>query len=96
MNLQEFLDFQKNTTKNVMTEKSLAESQIKNYYSGREIKVGDKVLIGIVSEFDPETKLPFTIMNFCEEEVGVVYERDDNFTKDKVGIDLPILKKIQK
>lgn len=96
MNLKDFLKFQIENSTNIVTEKSLAEAELKQYYSGRDIRVGDKVLIGIIAETDPVTNLPFTIINFCEDEIDLIYEEDTNFTKERVGIDLPILKRIEK
>lgn len=96
MKLNEFINFQKNLEKNVVTEQSLQETEIKEYFSGRKIKVGDVVLIGMLNQLDETSGLPITIINFCEEEIGSIYERDDDFTKENMGVDLPILKKIQK
>lgn len=93
MKLNEFIDFQLNNKTNVVTEESLEKTEIKNYFSGKKIEVGDSILIGILHEEDKSTGLPFTIVNFHKDELGKFYEMDENFTKNKIGMDLPILKR---
>lgn len=93
MRLNEFIDFQLNNKMNVVTEESLEKAELKTYYSGKKIEVGDTILIGILYEEDKSSGLPFTIINFHKDELGKLYEMDSNFTKNKIGMDLPILKR---
>lgn len=92
MKLDEFIEYQKKQIENIVTKESLGATEIKKYYSGREIKVGDVVLIGIIQENDDVTGLPIKIINFHEDEIDTIYEIDENYSKQKIGFDLPIIK----
>lgn len=92
MKLEEFIEYQKKQIENIVTEESLSKTELKKYHSGRDIKVGDTVLIGIIHENDPTSGLPIKIINFHEEELGTIYELDEKFTKQKIGFDLPVIK----
>ena len=94
MTLEEFLKFQLENIEGITTEE-LENSPEKKFFSGRDIEVGDKVLIGVILENDTNTGLPVTMIKFHQDEIGTVYDKDKEMTKDKIGIDLPILKKIK-
>jgi hypothetical protein len=94
MTLEEFLKFQLENIEGITAEE-LKNSPEKKFFSGRDIEVGDKVLIGVILENDTNTGLPVTMIKFHQDEIGTVYDKDKEMTKDKIGIDLPILKKIK-
>jgi hypothetical protein len=94
MKLEEFLKFQIDNIEGISAEE-LENSPDKKYFSGRNVQVGDKILIGIILETDINTGLPITIITFHQDEIGVIYQKDEEMTKDKIGVDLPVLKKIK-
>jgi hypothetical protein len=95
MKLEEFLQFQINNTKIVLTEEEAKKNPNQRYSSGRKMEIGDKVLVGFIMESDALTKLPVTIITFHEDEIGTVYGQDEQMTKEKIGMDIPVLKKLK-
>ena len=79
----------------IVSEDDLRKNPNQKFSSGRIVKAGDKVLIGIIFETDLSTNLPIKVITFHEEEFGTVYTQDEKMTKEKIGIDIPVLKKIK-
>ena len=58
-------------------------SQLKhnNYYSGMAKKIGDTVLFGMLKEESENGDLSLNLITFHEEELGELYEEDEEFYK---------------
>lgn len=95
MNFKEFYDFQMKNLEKGVTQEDLDKLTEKKFSSGREIKIGDKIITGILNIPDEKTKLPITIISLHPEELGTVYVQDEQMTKSGIGLDLPMLKKIK-
>ena len=95
MNLKEFFEYQLKNTTVIVTEEELKKNPNQKFYSGRKIEVGDKVLVGLILEPDPITKLPTKVITLHEDELETIYVQDERMTKEKIGIDVPVLKKLK-
>ena len=58
-------------------------SQLKNksYFSGRAKQIGDTVLFGMLKEQSESGDLSLSLITFHEEELGELYEEDEEFYK---------------
>jgi hypothetical protein len=84
-----------NACAKIITHEELSKMKEKFYTSGREIKVGDKLIFGLIKDDDPENIISVKTIALHPDEFGTVYEQDETMTKSQFGIDLPILKKIK-
>jgi hypothetical protein len=89
MTLQEKIQYQINDG-SPLSEDMINSLGTKFYTSGDKIKIGDRILYGVmkVKEFEDS----FIIISFNEEEIGVIYHEDTSINRD--DIKLPILLKI--
>ena len=72
-----------------LTEEILNKLSVKNYTSGRAMQIGDQVLYGILRTDSNEIKINF--IQFHIDELGVIYEVDQNYISDTFEIKLPYL-----
>jgi hypothetical protein len=59
----------------------LSQLKHKNYYSGMSKKIGDTVLFGMLKEESENGDLSLNLITFHEEELGELYEEDEEFYK---------------
>ncbi len=74
----------------------LSQLKDKSYFSGRNKQVGDTVLFGMLKEEDEGEEVHLRLITFHEEEIGVLYEQDENFYDrgNKTSM-LPSIKRIE-
>jgi hypothetical protein len=72
----------------------LSQLKEKGYSSGKPKQIGDTVLFGMLKEQNEDGELGIRLITFHEEELGSLYEEDDEFYPKKVG-KLPNIKKIE-
>ena len=71
----------------------LSQLKDKGYFSGKSKQIGDTVLFGMLKEQNEDGELGLRVITFHEEELGLLYEEDNEFYPKKIG-KLPNIKKI--
>ena len=71
----------------------LSQLKNKNYYSGMSKKIGDTVLFGMLKEESENGDLSLNLITFHEEELGELYEEDEEFYKVNKISKIPNIKR---
>lgn len=75
-----------------LTEEILNKLSVKNYTSGRAMQIGDQVLYGILrTDSISNNEIKINFIQFHIDELGVIYEVDQNYISDTFEIKLPYL-----
>lgn len=74
-------------TNKVVTEESLLEMKNKTYHNGDEVRVGDKVLFGMVAGKDNEGNVNLTMIMINENQIDL-YESDEPYVRNDAYIPL--------
>jgi hypothetical protein len=72
-----------------VTEESFAEMKTKTYHNGDDVKVGDKILFGMILDIDENEQKQISMIMLCEAQIDY-YETDDRHVIADTY--LPILK----
>ncbi len=67
----------------------------KFYFSGRPKQVGETVLFGMLEQIDEDDISELNLITLHEDELGVLYEKNEKYYGGVKPNKLPILKKIE-
>lgn len=96
MTFKEEIELQLKDNK-VLSYEILSQLKEKNYYSGKLKEEGDTVLFGLLEEIsNNENETNLNLITFHEEEIGVFYEENSKYYKEKKGTTLPYIKLMEK
>lgn len=73
----------------IVTKESLLEMKSKTYYNGDEIRVGDKILFGMIEGEDESGNINLTMIMLNENQIDL-YELDER--RQQLDTFLPIIK----
>ena len=73
----------------IVTEESLLEMKSKTYHNGDEVKVGDKILFGMIEGQDDDGNVNLTMIMLNENQIDL-YELDER--RQQSDTFLPIIK----
>ena len=93
MTFKEEIELQSRDNKTLSYE-ILSQLKDKGYFSGRAKQIGDTVLFGMLKEESEDGELGLRLITFHEEEIGILYEENNELYNQQKSNKLPMIKKI--